>query len=219
MKRSYKILAFVLVLMFAMLACEIPDFGGSGSGDGNILFEDDFSRTSSGWDQFSDESVTTDYKDDGYLIGVYIDTYLAWANPYKDYGDAIVEVDILKVSGGDDNMMGIICRHKDVENFYALVFGTDGLAAIRKRFNGSELEVISNGGDWVEGPSIKTGDAAFNHARAECVGSRLSLYVNGDLVVEVNDPDILSGDVGLIAGTFDIPSVEFMFDNFVVTKP
>ena len=56
--------------------------------------------------------------------------------------------------------------------------------------------------------------------RAECIGSRIALYVNGELVVEVIDSDISHGDAGLLAGTFEnAPEVEVLFDDFTVTQP
>ena len=72
--------------------------------------------------------------------------------------------------------------------------------------------------DRVQTDAVNAGNST-NNLRAECVGSRLSLYVNGTLVIEANDADIASGDVGLMAGTFDQSSTEVLFDNFVVRKP
>ena len=60
---------------------------------------------------------------------------------------------------------------------------------------------------------------ALNHVRADCVGTQLTLYVNGTQVATANDSTLYSGDVGLLAGTFDIPDVNIMFDNFVVSTP
>ncbi|MEE8122137.1 MAG: hypothetical protein V3T55_11440 [Anaerolineales bacterium] len=57
-----------------------------------------------------------------------------------------------------------------------------------------------------------------NHLGVECVGSGLSLYANGVKLAEVVDSDFASGDVGLIAGTYDIPGTEIHFDNFVVSS-
>jgi hypothetical protein len=61
--------------------------------------------------------------------------------------------------------------------------------------------------------------AATNTIRADCVGSSLSLYVNGEKLDEVQDTEFGSGDVGLMAGSFDTPGTDIHFDNFNVTKP
>lgn len=221
MKRTLKLGVLISVLMLAALACATLS-GGGGTGNGgstgggaDILFEDDFSNENSGWDRFSDEEGYTDYENGAYKIAVYTDTMFYWANPYENFNDVIVEVQAQKVSGGDAIQYGIICRHQDVENWYLLMITADGYAAIRKRYQGSDLEYIL---EEVPVDSINTGSGT-NNLRAECVGSRLSLYVNGVLAVETNDSDITAGDVGLLAGTFDVPSTEVLFDNFVVRRP
>jgi hypothetical protein len=43
--------------------------------------------------------------------------------------------------------------------------------------------------------------------------------VNGIQLFEVTDSDFSSGDVGVIAGAYDTPGVEILFDNFAVLKP
>jgi len=60
---------------------------------------------------------------------------------------------------------------------------------------------------------------ATNHLRADCIGSTLTLYVNDQMVAVATDSSLASGDVGLVGGTFDIPSSTFEFDNFVVYQP
>lgn len=213
MKRTYKLSLFIAVITLSALACS---FGAGDSGsDGNILYEDDFSNPDSGWDQYNDGEGFTDYDNGTYKIGVYNDTLFYWANPYENFTDVIIEVQAQKVTGGDDMQYGIICRHEDVDNWYALIISGDGFAAIRKRYNGSELDFVT---DWAEVSAINTGNAG-NNLRAECIGSQLSLYVNGTLAISANDGDITSGDAGLMAGTFDQASTEVLFDNFVVKKP
>ena len=222
MEKNSRKLLFIGLIVSTTLACgvfnQVLDSGGGAStGDSNILFQDDFSDPESGWDRFSDDSGLTDYADGAYRITVNQDAYFFWATPYQDFPhDVIIDVDVTKVSGDDENEMGIICRHQDEENFYVLSIGTDGLASIRKRIQGSDLQEIGDG--WVEGPSINTGNAS-NHLRAECTGDRLALYVNGQLVVETTDSEIFSGDAGLMAGTFEHPSLDVLFDNFVVSTP
>jgi hypothetical protein len=58
-----------------------------------------------------------------------------------------------------------------------------------------------------------------NKLRADCVGSTLTLYANGQMLATVTDTSFTTGDVGLLVGTFDEPNVSVQFDNFVVTKP
>jgi hypothetical protein len=76
------------------------------------------------------------------------------------------------------------------------------------------LETIS----FIPTDAIRQGEAT-NHIRADCVGSSLTLHVNGAELAEVQDDTLASGDVGLLAGTFDQPGTELLFDDFVVKRP
>ena len=181
----------------------------------SLLFADDFSNTESGWDRYSDTEGITDYIDGVYKIGVNIDTYFYWANPYRTFQDVIIDVEVEMITAEEDNQFGIVCRHADVDNWYALVISADGYAAVRKRYQGSDLEMLS---EWVLSDAINTGMTS-NQLHAECVGDRLSLFVNGVLAVEAYDSDIPSGDVGLIAGTFSASKTEVLFDDFTVFSP
>jgi len=65
---------------------------------------------------------------------------------------------------------------------------------------------------------IKSGETT-NHLRVECVGPTLTLYVNGQKLDSQQDSEYTSGDVGLIAGTYENAGTDIWFDNFTVTKP
>ncbi|MBI3158650.1 MAG: trypsin-like peptidase domain-containing protein [Chloroflexi bacterium] len=191
---------------------------------GSVVFTDDFSSVNSGWDRYTDSSGSTDYANGSYVISVFIDTYLFWANPGRDFGDVIVEVEATKFGGtsgvdkDDDNNYGVICRHQDVENFYVLVISSDGYYGIRKRFRGAgELAFI--GLDGMGYSDVINQGNATNSIRAECIGNTIRLIVNGYLLLEVQDNDVRSGDVGLMAGTFSAGRVDVAFDNLVVSTP
>lgn len=182
---------------------------------GTVLFQDDFTDPNTRWDQFRDELVATEYVNGAYLVGVYTEKRINWANPNLAFNDVVIKVYGQKVNGGDDMQYGIICRHADIDNWYGLVISADGFAAIRKRTQGGILETITA---WVPVPAINTGNDT-NALQAECIGDRLSLFVNGELAVETFDSEISSGDAGLLAGTFSETQTEVLFTNFVVHEP
>ena len=219
MKRTHKLLVLAVVMAISILACSAVtnNSGNNNSADVDqsrkVLFEDDFSRSSSGWDQAETDDFLTDYGDDIYRIQLFTSDYIAWAGPYVDFEDVIIEVETFKASGGDDNGFGIICRHEDVENFYFLEISSDGYAWIGKQYQ-AEFELL----DSSESSRINTGNDT-NTLRAECVGNRIALYINGKLELETRDSDLTHGDVGLIAETYTATSTEILFDNFIVTKP
>ena len=219
-KKSVLILSLALVLVFTVTACSLTQFLptgliDNGSTDSNVLFEDDFSKTSSGWDKWSGDSGSTDYVDGTYQIMVNDPQYDLWANPGENFTDVSVEVDAVMVGGPEDNDFGILCRYVDVENYYFGIVSSDGYFAIGTLIDGDQQIFSEN---MQQSDAINTGYES-NRIRFDCVGSTLSLYVNGTLLEQQTDSNFSSGDVGLMAGTFDTAGTQIAFDNFVVTKP
>ena len=187
---------------------------------GEVLFSDDFSDSTSGWDVYRDEDAAANYYPDGtYHIRVMSDLMDAWANPGRKFpADVIVEVDATKVGGTDDNDFGLICRYQDSENFYYFFVSSDGYYAISE-MRGGERILLNDKGSMLYSEEIPRGGATV-HLQAACIGNTLSLWVNGKLFTQVQNDDIAQGgDVGLIAGTYDTPDTEISFDDFVVYAP
>lgn len=191
-----------------------PDLG--------IVFEDDFSDSSTGWDVRSDEDAVTGYDNGSYRINVKAVRLTVWANPDKQSimpSDVRVEVDATNV-GIDNNDMGVICRYTRTDGspaFYQFLISSDGYAAIVMVKDGNQ-NVVSTDGKLLRYDAIKQG-ATTNHITGECIGPQLNLYVNGTLLDSATDFTLTEGDVGLIASTYDDPDVNVLFDDFVVTKP
>jgi len=139
-----------------------------------------------------------------------------WTNPGLNFDDVIVEVDATKVDGPDDNDFGVICRYQDVDNFYFFLISSDGYYGIGRVVNDEQILIGKD--QLYPDEAIHQGEE-INHIRADCVGSSLTLHVNGVELAEVQDDSFVSGDVGLLAGTFDQPGTDILFDNFVVKKP
>ena len=185
--------------------------------EGEALFHDDFSDSGSGWDRASEDSGGTDYSSGVYRIWVDQSRQDRWANPGLSFTDVRVEADASKAAGPNNNDFGLICRYRDSGNFYAFWISSDGFAGIIRYLDG-DSQVLSEDELMQASEQIRQGYAT-NHLRADCVGTTLRLFVNGELVEEVEDASHAEGDVGLMAGTFDLPGVDIHFDNFVVLAP
>jgi hypothetical protein len=220
MEKGYKFIVITAALMLATLACSFP--GGEDASSTrselppDILFKDDFSDPSSGWDQVSEDEGITDYGDGVYRIMINTDNTDIWANPGLNFSDTVIEVDARKVGGPDDNDFGIICRYQDLSNFYFFIVSSDGFYGIAKMVDGEQVLLGLENMEYSE--AINQGNSN-NKLRADCVGKNLVLHINGQKLMEVTDSQYTSGDAGLIAGTFDVPGTEIHFDNFAVRKP
>jgi len=181
-----------------------------------VLFSDDFSDESSGWDTFSDVAGSAAYQD-GWLhirdSTTPEGTTVSRAHRY--FTNFIVEVEMKLVAGTDDNWQSIMFRYVDEENYYSGEISADGYYEMQLWHQGSLHELVYP----TQSAYIHQGLGVTNLLRIECVGSTFRLSVNGHLLAEVTDATFDGGDICLevnsLAGTFS----EVAFDNIVVTAP
>jgi hypothetical protein len=205
-----------LVLLFGLLissGCAIYDLPNQ---SGMLLFQDDFSSPNSGWDRYRGDTYVSDYHDGMYHISVFEKNIEAWSLPGFDFSDVIIEVAVTSLDGPEDNAYGIICRYNDIENFYFFVISSDGYSGIGLSYNGKR-EILT-GESMLPSEAILKGSAT-NLIQAECVGKQLTLSVNGTIINQVQSEKLKTGDVGLIAGSYEDGGTEVFFDNFVVKNP
>ncbi len=224
-KKEFPFALFALIFVLVMIvlvnaACTPVAARQSSPGpvkSGDILFSDDFSDPPSGWGIWARDGALVEYANNGLRILVNEPQYDFWSVAGLNFEDVQIEVDAAKIGGPDDNDFGIICRYQDKDNFYMLVVSNDGYYGIAKMSSG-QYSMIGPQQLQYTGSAIASGQQR-NHLRADCVGSQLSLYANGHKLMETEDEDFRSGDVGVIAGAYDVQGVDISFDNFVVKKP
>jgi hypothetical protein len=190
--------------------------------DPGDIFRDDFSDTSSGW-----QPAKGGEKDPWvveYVIGGLRfyngsnDIFLHRVNNTAGTAieDAIVEVDATVITNAplrEDTTWGLICRAVDYENFYQLGIYANGRPTIWKLKDSKWTHLVSGS------PSdVVRGGTSTNHLRADCLGSRLTLYANGRRVLEAEDSEFKSGLIGLYVDG-NGGEIDILFDNFLVSSP
>jgi hypothetical protein len=181
-----------------------------------VLFQDDFSRSSTGWQTYDEPEYRAAYFDGALRLNVASPYRLAWSTPHFELGDVRLEVDTLALSGPADNVFGLICRFRDPGNYTFFLISSDGYSGIGMVQDGQRS--LLSGVAMLPSDFILQGLSA-NHLRADCDGPRLSLYINGALANEVRAEAVTTGDVGVIVGTYASPGVEIQFDNFTIGNP
>jgi hypothetical protein len=217
--RHIPLLTIVAALALSILACNaltprLPATPPTAAAE--VLFQDDFSDSDSGWDRVSIDRGETDYVEGGYRIFVNTANLDVWANPGLHFDDVRVEADVAVVGGDPDNSFGLICRAAAPDQFYWLAISSDGYYGIGK-IAGENQSLI--GSESMQSTDQFQPNQPSYHLRADCIGDRLTLYVDGVQIAEVQDQEYISGDVGLIAGAFETPGVDVRFDNFTVLQP
>jgi hypothetical protein len=181
-----------------------------------VLFYDDFSHTISGWDVQQGVQGSSGYDFGQYVLKVADPSLDLWGTAWLDFADVQIEVDAVRTAGPESASMGVICRYQDADNFYFAVITSHGYAGIGAYEEGG-FRLLS--GDGLQSTASVKGGSQVNHLRFDCVGSTLTLYVNGYQALMVEDARLTSGDVGLIAGSLEQAGVEVAFDDFVVFEP
>jgi len=196
-----------IVFVLILAACQsAPAVSG-------LPFRDGFDNPGSGWTTVDTDPLRIIYQDGALHFQVSAPDSAAWAVAGKRLDDFILDVDAMQIEGSDNNHYGVIVRYTDEKNFYRLDISGDGYYSIQ-RYKDGAWEVLIN---WPESAAIKQG-ATTNHLRVIAEGPKLTWVVNGTTVAQIEDADILAGDIGLTAGTFpDEPGVHVAFDNIEVT--
>jgi hypothetical protein len=187
-----------------------------------VLFKDDFSNDSSGWDIYSDAKGMAFYQN-GWLHvrnnAINEGSDVSYANQY--FTDFVLEVETKLVDGSEDNWHYVAFRADGPMDCYLFEISADGYYAMVKYVNGSRIVF--------EGPTkstyIKQGRDMINTVRVEALGSDLRLFVNGHVLGNVNDSTFTGGDIGLGASLPEGTPLsgsqftEVAFDNITVTVP
>lgn len=219
MRRSCLCLAG-LALAAALLASACSPQAAVTPGDANLLFKDDFSQPTSGWEKYTGAEGQVGYDNGQYLIRVDQPQIYLWGTPGLNLTDLTMDVDAAYSAGPLNNEFGVICRfakNGDKSSFYFFAMSSDGYYASGKVVQ-NKLTYLDPK-DFQASKAIQTGAAATNHLAVGCQGNRMTLAVNNTPLSDFVDNDLKQGDVGLIAGTFDEGGVAIHFKNVVVRKP
>lgn len=219
MKLKYSWVFLLCAIALLCAACQAAPSAGAAATlqSGDILFKDDFSNKNSGWGLWNRDGALVEYHPSGGLrILVTESQYDFWSVTGRKFLDVQIEVDATMIGGPQDNDFGIICRYQDESNFYMMVISSDGYYGIAKMKDGQYRMI---GAEQLQYSTAIAQGQSVNRLRGDCVGERLVLYVNDQKLMETTDADFSGGDVGLLAGAYDEPNVDILFDNFVVKKP
>jgi hypothetical protein len=209
-------------LIIPCLACAIPGWSylpflkPAPSAVPGSVFYDDFPNDQSGWyvQYMDDHSVQYDWG--GLRFRINRADFDMWSYPDQQFSDAIIWVEAAKLEGTNDNAFGILCRIQENGDFYAFLISSDGYYGISRRKNGSYHMLNADSMTHSDSVSSPTG---LYRLRAACDGHNLAFFVNDILLAEVVDDGLISGKVGVLAGTFAQPGVDIFYDNFIVTVP
>ncbi len=172
-----------------------------------------FDNNDLNWDEGDWDSANLHIKDGRYQIKVNNDEWEVWALPHglEVNSHVLVDVDAQRDFGPLDGGYGVVCSYQDSDNYYALVIDDEGYAEIYRWLN-EKYEILAHS---AEAP-VNMGSSNF--LSASCLPDRLSLEVNGQLVLDLEHDEAPLGMVGLLVRTPSEGGLQISFDNFNVTQ-
>ena len=203
-----------LFLLFLSACASVPVPSVSPAKSGDVLYQEAFEDNTTGWHRVSNDNGIMDYDGGGYRILVKQPKLNVWSTAEKNFGDVRIEADVIRLNGPEENRMGLMCRYQGGD-YYFFIISNDGYYAIGKFLGGMTLLL----GQTELQPSDVIQKGSMNHLRADCIGDKLTFYINFTEIASATDADLPSGDVGVLAGSFAEPGVDVLFDQFVVLQP
>ena len=176
-------------------------------------FEDDF-RDQGYWETSNEEEHRAYYAPEGFRIENHAEEGIYSNTIWLDYGDVRVEVSAGHMAGPESAQFGVVCRWQDDNNFYSFLIGKTGNFTIARTQNGEttlleegklELEMLPAGQTW--------------RVAGGCLGHRLILELDGQVLVETRDEAFPVGLVGLAVGSRGEAGAEVSFESFRVFTP
>jgi hypothetical protein len=178
---------------------------------GTTLLEDDFENPRrSSLTTVEDEDMTAAFADGAYSVNVKTPSLIVWRPFDGSYDDAAVEVDTI-LEGPPESSAVLLFRYQDDQNFYMFQVAGDGTYALTVYEADEPITLI----DWTESTEIR-GTGEVNRLRVETEGSLIRLFVNDQLLEEIDDATFDNGEMALAVSTADDGDATVTFDNLIV---
>ncbi|MBA4380560.1 MAG: hypothetical protein C0393_07805 [Anaerolinea sp.] len=181
---------------------------------GQLLYENDFSYPKGHWSPYSDNDVSFSYLDGRYHLEMKTERLTAWSNAGENFSDAVISVDAQVVSATGEGEFGLICRYQNMDNYYVFDVSENGFFSIWKHENGEFVWIRK----WEASSAIPTDNRSFKLTVA-CIGNKLSMAIDGQVLGEAVDASFSAGDIGLFVATQNTGGLRVAFDNLVVHEP
>lgn len=176
------------------------------------VFEDDFSDPDAGWLEEDTDDYRLSFEDEAYRVAIDAESTHLVLTPGLDLDDVAVEVEATWAAGEVESaQIGVACRVVDEDNLYRFFYGPNDSYGIGRVVDGS-WELITRRER--QPSALDMDQGGTNRVRADCVGTTLTLSINDEPVLQVEDDIFDAGDAGIWTYTPN-GGLEVVYDNFV----
>jgi len=184
-----------------------------------ILYEDDFTDSSSGWTIENYDNYFFGYHEPEYYhvqVQSPNDSTLVPVPGKTNYEDITVEVNVYpdqdNTAAEGDFLYGIAARRSGSQ-FYAFTISPRTKKWYVFKSSADQVELLGEGTDIsIQG---KTADSE-DKLRVDARDSDFYFHINDHLVYQFSDPDYASGEVSFYVQTLDSPRIHAHFDSVVI---
>jgi hypothetical protein len=182
--------------------------------EAHIVFRDDFTDLSMEWPQTQINNYVFGYAGtEHYQVQILSpsDKFPVSVPNKTNYGDINIDLAVVtEAASAGEFRYGMVFRRSGGQYYAFTISPRTKTWHVLKSSSGGE-EILNEGTE----DSIQ-GLLAKDVLRVEAKGSAFSLYINGRQVGQVNDPDYVSGEVGLYVQTLDSPEARINFDSIII---
>lgn len=183
----------------------------------HILYEDEFSRTSQGWDQGQFGPFTAGYAryDGGSYYQVQVhepgEFFLASVPKNANYEDVNIDIKTRTESAGaGDFRYGVVLRRSG-DQYYAFAVSPVTKAWYFLKSSSNGLQLLKEGI-----AERMQGLGGQDTLRVESYGSTFLLYINNRFVDWISDPEYARGEVGLFVDSMKNPDALVNFNSITL---
>ncbi|MEL6405600.1 MAG: hypothetical protein AAFR81_14630 [Chloroflexota bacterium] len=219
MRLRYLLACLMFTTLIYAVAAQDDDFPFDTLEDGAIEIEEvdldieeEFDDDDA-WEFYEDPDSSAEVDDGTYQIQRDFSDSWLWAYGDDEYEDSVIRVETEQLSDDDLNWYGVMCRADVGRAFegYGFFISGDGRVRIAVAVDGETTSLIDESSDAVEGGQDE------NEIIAVCAGEYLALYVNDELVAEVEDDTFDEGVTGFAAISLrEDEEIHVAFDNLFV---
>src|SRR5271157_1845782 len=235
-KRFYLASVFVC-LALVVTACGDPSQASSLSPDGMstaapgiteapaatgpVLFQDNFTNSTSGWGTGSNTDRTVDYMQGTLEFNVFAaGDFVFSTRSDTDYTDVHMEVSFAPNDSNSDTAFGILCdQQTDNNSFYYGAITSLGKYTVAKAVAKKPDYFLTSNNSWVISTAIPAHQVSYALGMDCDSDSTLTLYVNGIRIDTVMDSTYAKGHVGLFVWSSPhVNAADVNFSNFKITS-
>lgn len=176
-----------------------------------ILYAEDFNSRLDSWGL---SPVQASYEGQALLLEDNLMDGYAWARPYLQFDNFIVEAYGRWLGGAVGGGYGIEFRVQDeLDDFYAFYVHNDGHYTVSRNVSGTWVNLAEGFSSAIDR------QGGINLLRIEARGDHFRFFVNNSYLVDVIDGTLDKGDVRLAARK--VEGTEYLlvaFDNFIIAR-